>query len=206
MEQQKVSFAHVNASHNHADGSKMPARASVPFQSSARDFKWDSWTQRIWTPLNGGIHSNGTGRQGTPRTMRSPNGRLPIQAPRRLGARVGQECAGGRGVVRWGIFSVRGPPQRPLHKTIDISIKMEAQEVKVANAPLRICFTMCYTIWARQWDKKQGRPNYVKKDFALITRNWQFVKSFNEWCLWEPHTVIFSDSYSVTEFARTFIK
>lgn len=50
VEQQKVSFAHVNASHNHVDGSRMPARASVPFQSSARDFKWDSWTQRIWAP------------------------------------------------------------------------------------------------------------------------------------------------------------
>lgn len=55
---------------------------------------------------------------------------------------------------------------------------MEAQEVKAANASLRICFTMCYTIWARQWDKKKGRPNDVKNDFALITRNWQFVKSF----------------------------
>ncbi len=63
-------------------------------------------------PLNGGIHSNGTGRQGTPRTMRSPNGRLPIQAPRRLGARFRQECAGGRGcrTMRY-ILSTRPPTE-----------------------------------------------------------------------------------------------
>lgn len=48
-------------------------------------------------PLNGGIHSYGTGRQGTPQTMCGPNGRLPIQAYRRLGGRVGRECAEGRG-------------------------------------------------------------------------------------------------------------
>lgn len=50
VERQKVSFAHVNASPNHAGGSSMPAWASVPLQSSARDFMWDSWTLRIWAP------------------------------------------------------------------------------------------------------------------------------------------------------------
>ncbi len=86
-------------------------------------------------PLNGGIHSNGMERQGTPRTMRSPNGRLPIQAHRRLGARVGQECAGGRGgrTMRY-ILSPR-PPQRPLHKTIDISIKWRPKRSKQQTPP-----------------------------------------------------------------------
>lgn len=86
-------------------------------------------------PLNGGIHSYGMGRQGTPQTMHSPNGRLPIQTRRHLGARVGQECTGGRGCYMMRYSLSPRPPTETSFITIGISIKMEAREVKAANTP-----------------------------------------------------------------------
>lgn len=110
-------------------------------------------------PLNGGIHSYGTRRQGTPRTMWSPNGRLPIQACRHLRARIGlKSCAEGGGAVRWRICSLHSPPKKIPFIKPDISIKMEPQKGQSSKLPLRICFTMCYTIWESQWNEKQGRP------------------------------------------------
>lgn len=151
-------FAHVNASPNHAGGSSVPARASVPFQSSARDFMWDSWTQRIWAPQ--WRHSQL--RHGASRD--TPNNVWPQWPPAYSGLQAfgWQSWTGVRrreGVSYDEVYPQSTAPLRDLlHKTIDISIKMEAQEVKAANAPPRICFTMCYTIWASQWvEIKEGQ-------------------------------------------------
>ncbi|RXN23502.1 hypothetical protein ROHU_022908 [Labeo rohita] len=147
VERQKANFAHVSASPNHAGGTSMPARASLPFQSSARDFKRDSWTRRIWAPQ--WRHSQL--RHGASRD--TPNNAQPQWPPAYSGpqafrcqSRNGSAQKGG-GLSYDEVYSHSTAPHRDLlHKTIDISIKMEAQEVKAAKHPLRICFTMWYTI------------------------------------------------------------
>lgn len=101
-------FAHVNASPNHAGGSSVPARASVPFQSSARDFMWDSWTQRIWAPqwrhsqLQHGA-SRDTPNNVWPQWPPAYSGPQAFGCQRRTGVRM-------MGVVWWGISSVHSPP------------------------------------------------------------------------------------------------
>lgn len=127
-------FAHVNASPNHAGGSSVPARASVPFQSSARDFMQDSWTQRIWAPQWRHSQLQHGASRDTPDNVWPPVAACLFRPTGVWVPESDGSAHDGCRMMRY-ILSPQPPLRDLLHKTIDISIKMEAQEVKAANAP-----------------------------------------------------------------------
>lgn len=182
---QKVIFAHVDALPDHTGSSNVSFGAiSQPglWLYARRQIPKDSREHcRAYGPLNGGPDSRGTGAKGHPKQCASLMVAClfrPTFSHRRLGARVGHECAeGGVGSRRMQrILSPPTPMETSYIKLSELASKWKTERSKQQSPPPPICFTMCYTIWACQWDKNWGRPNRVEGDIPLTTTNWQFVK------------------------------
>lgn len=86
-------------------------------------------------PLMEAFTATARGVKGHPKQCTAPMAACPFRPAGVCVPELDRSAQEGGGAVWWGIFSAQGPHRDLLHKTIDISIKIEAQEVKAANAP-----------------------------------------------------------------------